>query len=709
MEYNEEVFKKSANRKAMLVWLIVNVLLSALCVGESIQGRHTLGYITAYFLVCWIPYLIGLAVLKIRGMEISLYKDILAVGYGIFYTFVICTSESAITFAYIFPITSMVILYKDKKYMVRCAITNTIVIIASIAYRYMQGMNAAKDIKDYLLQLCCIMLCYGCYILSIDHMCQSDNALTDSIKSNLKRVVETIAKVKTASNAIVDGVTVVRELADENKQGAGNVVSGMTELAGNNNVLYQKTMSSMDMTTEINMQVQHVAGMVEQMMQLVQESVSHAQESSQDLVGVVNSTNMMAELSAEVETVLNEFRSEFVMVKEETGTISGITSQTNLLALNASIEAARAGEAGKGFAVVADEIRNLSMGTQSSSSRILTALQHLEETADKMTQSITKTLELIQVATQNVNKVNESVTTITEDATQMGSHIGVIDSAMKEVESSNQNMVNNMQQICDVMQVMTESINDADATTKVMLNKYGETAANVNKIESVVGKLMEELGDGGFMGVQDVKPGMKVTVLYAQMGESSQNSQEYRGEVCEQSGNDLIIQIYDKKTAAAMQTKNQLFHLRIAVENVLYNWKDVKIIPTKDKGEGFFKVLLTSNPSVVNRRKYERILVSDACTITVNGTKEVLNGKLINISANGFAFSVPNAQFAHRIGKTVTVTIPNFIIQGASPLEGCITRCTDNDGEYIVGCRMPEDNQAVLDYVKQHSKSGKRS
>ncbi len=708
MEYNEEVFKKSANRKAMLVWLVVNVLLSALCAGESMRGQHTSGYITVYFLVCWIPYFIGLAVLKIKGMEIAFYKDILAVGYGIFYTFVICTSESAITFAYIFPITSMVILYKDKKYIIRCAITNTIVVVGSIVYRYMQGMNAARDIKDYLLQLGCIMLCYGCYILSIDHMCQSDNALTESIKSNLKRVVETIAKVKTASNAIVDGVIVVRELADENKQGAGNVVSGMTELANNNGVLYQKTMSSMDMTTEINTQVQNVAGLVEQMMQLVQESVSHAQESSQALAGVVDSTNMMAELSAEVEKVLNEFRSEFVMVKEETGTISGITSQTNLLALNASIEAARAGEAGKGFAVVADEIRNLSMGTQSSSSRILTALQHLEETADKMTQSITKTLELIQVATQNVNKVNESVVTITNDSTQMGSHIGVIDSAMKEVESSNQNMVNNMQQICDVMQVMTESISDADATTKAMLNKYGETAANVNKIENVVGRLMEELGDGGFMGVQDVKAGMKVSVVYAQTGVSAANSsQEYRGEVCEQSGKDLIIRLYDEKAAAAIRTKNQLFHLHVAVENVLYHWNDAKITPLKDKGDGWFKVVLTSSPSVVNRRKYERILVSDACAITVDGVKESVNGKMVNISANGFAFSTTNMQFTRFIGKLVKVDIPNFVIQGASPLEGSIMRCTDNDGECIVGCRMPEDNQAVLDYVKQHSKSGK--
>ena len=54
----------------------------------------------------------------------------------------------------------------------------------------------------------------------------------------------------------------------------------------------------------------------------------------------------------EVDHILHDFKSEFEMVKEETGTIDNISSQTNLLALNASIEAARAGEADKSFAVV---------------------------------------------------------------------------------------------------------------------------------------------------------------------------------------------------------------------------------------------------------------------------------------------------------------------------------------------------------------------
>lgn len=78
----------------------------------------------------------------------------------------------------------------------------------------------------------------------------------------------------------------------------------------------------------------------------------------------------MASLSGEIEQTLQNFKSEFAMVKNETGVIENITSQTNLLALNASIEAARVGESGKGFAVVAEQIRTLSEEIKSSSNQI---------------------------------------------------------------------------------------------------------------------------------------------------------------------------------------------------------------------------------------------------------------------------------------------------------------------------------------------------
>ncbi len=700
MEYKEEVFKRSANRKASIVWLVVNVLLTISTIIELAIGLHTPRYIFVFFPLCWIPYLVGTLYLRIKGMAAENYKYVVAICYGLFYYITISTSDTNIAFAYIFPLTSIVILYKDKKYMLKCAVGNVIFLLTAIAYHYFgQGLTSAINVKDYAWQLICIVLCYVCFIVAIDHMNKSDGAYADSIKGNLDRVVDTINKVKKASNAVVDGVTVVRELADENREGAGNVVSSMNELSDNNTVLYQKTMSSMDMTTDINTQVQNVANLVEEMLHLVQESVSHAQQSSKELGGVVESTNTMAELSAEVERILGEFKKEFVMVKEETGTIDEISSQTNLLALNASIEAARAGEAGKGFAVVADEIRNLSDGTQKSSSRIMDALKRLEDTSDEMTESITKTLDLIQETTKKVGQVSDSVNTITEDATQMGNHIDVIDSAMKDVETSNQNMVENMQQICDVMQIMTECVSNADTTTKTMLSKYAETANNVNKIEDVVGKLIEELGEGGFMGVQDVKSGMRVTIVHA---DGSTKGKVYLGEIREQMEKSLLIYLEADEKPVQLDTKGQKYQLQIAVDSVLYEWSEVSLQMVKNKEAGCYEVVTEASPSVKNRRKYPRMAIADSCNIELQPSKETFTGNMVNISANGFAFAVKSAKFADAVGSRVKIMIPGFAVPEARKLEGRIIRASDNEGEYIIGCRMPSDIAELGDYVNKH-------
>ena len=286
MEYNESYFKAKSNAKARTVWLILIAIMTLSYGSETSQGLHSVKYYTTFLLMAWVPFFIGILVLKINGKASSIYKEIVAVGYGSFYTYVILTTDSAIAFGYILPLTSMLILFKDRKYMIRCGIANEIIVIVHLVLHNMYGINPSIVLNDYYLQISTILLCYICYVVSIDHLNESDGALVNSIRDNLDRVVTTVGQVKGASSSIVDGVTVVRELADENKQGADSVVKSMEELTQNNDILYTKTMSSMDKTSDINMQVQNVAALIEEMVNLIQESIEHANLSAEELADV---------------------------------------------------------------------------------------------------------------------------------------------------------------------------------------------------------------------------------------------------------------------------------------------------------------------------------------------------------------------------------------------------------------------------------------
>ena len=692
MDYNENEFKAKANIKARRIWLVFALLLSANYGTDVSQGGYPSTNFIIFLILCWVPFFAGDLLLRIRGKADDRYRYALVVGYGIFYTFLICTTDSPIAFTYILPVVSLLVLYKDRKFMVGCAIANIASVIVSVFYHLVVlGQNTATDQKNYQLQVACLLLCYIGYIMSIRHLIESDGALTNSIKADLKRVVTTVEQVKTASNTIMDGITVVRELATENKHGSDIVVDGMNKLTDHNGQLQSRTASSQEMTGDINSQVQNVASMINDMVSLTAESGKHAKTSSVDLESLVQTAGTMADLSNEVEHILDAFKAEFETVKQETGTIDSISSQTNLLALNASIEAARAGEAGKGFSVVAEQIRKLSTETKDSSGQISEALSRLDEISGKMTSSIEETLKLIQVTLEKVTQTGENVNKITQDSSLLGEHIQTIDSAMKEVESSNRQLVENMEQVSSIVETMTTCISDSDETSKRMLSKYEESASNINNIENVIQELMCELGIGGFMGLDDIHAGMKAKVILPKHLERM----EYHGEVRSVAENSISLILSDNPQLNGSETCK----VQVTVDNVLYCWDQAQIQADTASGSHAYALQLSARPEIKNRRKYPRADVSNPCTITLKDSDTTFSGQLDNISANGFAFLIRDPFFMDHKHADVAIDIQNFALSDQSHLEGHVIRCSDDEGVYIVGCQMPEDNYAIRNYV----------
>ena len=698
-EYDESFFRAKANKRAGITWLAL-IFIATIYYGiKTKNGEIARGYFIAFTVVGWVTYITGYIVSMIKGKAAKEYKWVLGICYLLFYAVIAWTALDKISYIFILPLLSILILYKDPKFIKMIMWFTLFVLISSNIYKGVaKGMMDFVASEECALQFAIVLCCFACTNMAIRHLVESDGALTGSIESELAQVVQTVEQVKDASNSIVDGVTVVRELADENKQGANNVVKDMGTLAKNNGILNDKTVSSIEMTKVIDTQVKDVSDLMEEFSKLIEKSVEHADLSADELTEVVDITNRMSALSSKIETILETFKKEFENVKQETSTIEGITSQTNLLALNASIEAARAGEAGKGFAVVADQIRSLSSGTQDSSNSIMEALSHLEATSDEMLQSITETVELIQLNIEKVSTVNKSVSDITSDATSLGDNIKVVDSAVKQVENSNETLTANMNQVGEIMQIMTESINNAEQTTKTMLSKYEASAKSATDIESVVGELMEELGIGGFMNVSDIKSGMKFRMV---IEDQTNAKEEYTGEVVDRKDNNVYINI-NNRAAFDDKRRNLKCSFNAVVDNVLYCWNDIAIHNVKAGEKGQFKLTIDTNPQVYNRRKYPRMPLDNKCTISVDGTDITYYGHMVNISANGFAFSVNDSSFETMKGQNIVIEIDNFDVIKDKEIQGCIIRCSNDEGNYIVGCRMPEDSNEIKDYVNKN-------
>lgn len=483
MNYDENVFKEKANIKARRIWLVFALLLTANYGSDAANGLYPFSNYIIFVVLCWVPFFIGDILLRLKGKSTDLYKYDLVIGYGIFYTFVSCTTASPIAFTYVLPVTSLLVLYKNRSFMIRCGIANTLVIIGSALYRgVVLGCNSAADIKNYQLQVSCIVLCYICYVLSIRHLNESDGALTDSIKADLQRVISTVEKVKTASNTIMNGITVVRELASENKHGSDVVLLSMNELTDNNGKLQQHTTSSTDMTGDINAQVEHVVALINEMVSLTAESVTHAQTSSTDLDELVKTAGTMSELSGEVENVLQEFKSEFEKVKEETGTIDSISSQTNLLALNASIEAARAGEAGKGFAVVAEQIRVLAEQSKETVSNIQEVTQSVVGAVDNLAGDSARLLEFVGTdVVQNLEDFSQMADSYNDDAQKVDELVTDFSASSEELLASISGVMNGIGDVSKAASEGASGTTDIAQKTTVVVEKSSDIKEKASK------------------------------------------------------------------------------------------------------------------------------------------------------------------------------------------------------------------------------------
>ena len=152
--------------------------------------------------MCFAGRHLSLAIfLKIRGIDTDKFADVVGAGYGLFYLYVMVSTNSLLTFV-CHLMTSMLTIYKEN-FILRCEYLTLVLCYFHCTNTLSHGGNV--EIKEYIAQLLVITLLYAGYIMSIIHLTLSDGAMLGSVKAIYLELWR--QRKKKASNSIVDGVT----------------------------------------------------------------------------------------------------------------------------------------------------------------------------------------------------------------------------------------------------------------------------------------------------------------------------------------------------------------------------------------------------------------------------------------------------------------------------------------------------------------------
>ncbi|MDD5899848.1 MAG: methyl-accepting chemotaxis protein [Lachnospiraceae bacterium] len=261
--------------------------------------------------------------------------------------------------------------------------------------------------------------------------------------------------------------------ADELKQGSDSIAQGTKEVS--------------DTCGEVQIKIQETEKQV--------EALTDGIRDFEELLGV-NKENMyaMSQQMESVQTTMQQANEVFKLLEKYMQEISsvtdqlyGISSSTTMLALNASIEAARAGKSGAGFAVVASKVQELAVDSNRCSSRVASAVEHMQKQVQMTTtqleesgQAIHTSLDTLQGLQSSFEQLMERFGALYRNIESQNNTIGQVDSIFGQLK----NRIGEMNRYSEDNQNAVESISEAMGVYNSSMEQMIADTEHIHKLSA---------------------------------------------------------------------------------------------------------------------------------------------------------------------------------------------------------------------------------
>ena len=276
--------------------------------------------------------------------------------------------------------------------------------------------------------------------------------LDDLIGVNNEKTLTEIANIQDKNNSQKQNNTISSDKIQNIKTLVENLQTFSTNMNNITDITKEKTDKSLDYT---NNEYSAVKTNIEKMF-----SIRHKIQTIAELI---------LELSDFVQSISSTI-----------GLVEDIAEQTNLLALNAAVEAARAGEHGKGFAVVASEIRKLADESKQATTKIISLINDIQQTANSTVLATEEGTKEIESGLELAHVISENIEQLIAVMNEISKNMHEIITSSKQINEDSNSANNYVKEISEIVEVSQKITKENEAI-------FGEIETASNDLKKSIG------------------------------------------------------------------------------------------------------------------------------------------------------------------------------------------------------------------------------